>query len=220
MFTDRADAGRVLGLHAADVLRASGFRTAGGGRPPLVVVGLARGGVPVGCEVARALDAPLDVLVVRKIGAPGQPEFAMGALAAGQVLITDDVPQQLGVSDELLQRIIADEDALRVERENAYRCGQQSTSFADSTVVLVDDGIATGATMAVAVRAVRAAGAIGVVVAVPTAPRDALQRFEADASVDRVVCVDIPQPFRAVGLSYHDFHQVTDAEVIECLRGQ
>ncbi|GAC50129.1 hypothetical protein GOACH_21_00210 [Gordonia aichiensis NBRC 108223] len=154
--------------------------------------------------MARALDAPLDVLVVRKIGAPGQPEFAMGALAAGQVLITDDVPQQLGVSDELLQRIIADEDALRVERENTYRSGRPSTSFAGSALVLVDDGIATGATMAVAVRAVRAAGAIGVVVAVPTAPQDALQRFEADASVDRVVCVDIPQPFRAVA-----FHIMT-----------
>lgn len=217
VFTDRVDAGRALGPLVADALREIGFRSPGRDRPPLIVVGLARGGVPVGREVANAIDAPLDVLVVRKIGAPDQPEFAMGALGAGQVLITDDLPRRLGVSAEQLREIIAEEDALRVERENTYRGGRKPSSFASSVVVLVDDGIATGATMAVAVRAVRAAGAVGVVVAVPSAPRDAVHRFEADASVDRVVCVDVPDPFRAVGLSYHDFREVTDDEVVACL---
>ena len=183
----------------------------------MIVVGLARGGIPVGREVANAVDAPLDVLVVRKIGAPGQREFAMGALAAGQVLITDDVPRRLGVSAEQLREIIGAENKLRVQRENTYRAGRQPISFPGRVVVLVDDGIATGATMAVAVRAVRAAGAVGVVVAVPVAPRDAVHRFETDASVDRVVCVDVPAPFRAVGLSYHDFGEVADSEVVACL---
>lgn len=217
VFTDRVDAGRVLGPLVADALREIGFRSAGEDRPPLIVVGLARGGVPVGREVANAVDAPLDVLVVRKIGAPGQREFAMGALAAGQVLITDDVPRRLGVSAEQLREIIGAENKLRVQRENTYRAGRQPISFSGRVVVLVDDGIATGATMAVAVRAVRAAGAVGVVVAVPVAPRDAVHRFETDASVDRVVCVDVPAPFRAVGLSYHDFGEVADSEVVACL---
>ncbi|MGV9712608.1 phosphoribosyltransferase [Gordonia sp. NPDC003424] len=210
-FTDRREAGRAL----AEQMVAARAGTPDG---DTVVLGLARGGVPVAREVAHALGAELDVLVVRKLGAPGQPEFAMGAIAAGEVVINDDMPRRLGVSPERLQQIVDAEDRIRTEREERYRSGREPLSLHGRTVILVDDGLATGATMAVAVRAARAAGAAAVIVAIPTAPTDTLERFRADPDVDDVVCVATPQPFRAVGLSYDDFRQVDDGEVIRCLR--
>ncbi|OBA40333.1 MULTISPECIES: phosphoribosyltransferase [Gordonia] len=216
LFADRADAGRAL---AGRISETGGVVPGLSAEQPLpLIVGLARGGVPVAREVAGAFNLPLEVLVVRKLGAPGQPEHAMGALAAGQVFVVDDVPRRLGVSDRQLHEIVMREDALRVERETRYRQERQPYSFDGRFVVLVDDGIATGATMAVAARAVRAAGAAGVMIAVPTAPRDALRRFADDPDIDRVVAVDVPEPFRAVGLSYGGFGQVPDDDVVSCLR--
>ena len=216
LFADRADAGRAL---AGRISETGGVVPGLSAEQPLpLIVGLARGGVPVAREVAGAFNLPLEVLVVRKLGAPGQPEHAVGALAAGQVFVVDDVPRRLGVSDRPLHEIVMREDALRVERETRYRQERQPYSFDGRFVVLVDDGIATGATMAVAARAVRAAGAAGVMIAVPTAPRDALRRFADDPDIDRVVAVDVPEPFRAVGLSYGGFGQVPDDDVVSCLR--
>ncbi|WP_454174702.1 phosphoribosyltransferase [Gordonia sputi] len=216
LFADRADAGRAL---AGRISETGGVVPGLSAEQPLpLIVGLARGGVPVAREVAGAFNLPLEVLVVRKLGAPGQPEHAVGALAAGQVFVVDDVPRRLGVSDRQLHEIVMREDALRVERETRYRQERQPYSFDGRFVVLVDDGIATGATMAVAARAVRAAGAAGVMIAVPTAPRDALRRFADDPDIDRVVAVDVPEPFRAVGLSYGGFGQVPDDDVVSCLR--
>ncbi|AZG47517.1 phosphoribosyltransferase [Gordonia insulae] len=213
VFADRRDAGRAL----ADRLRREPLVT---DTPTehIVVLGLARGGVPVAREVADALGAALDALVVRKLGAPGQPEFAMGAIAAGEIVVNDDVPRRLGVSAEQFRSIVDREDAVRVERETRYRVGRQPLSLADRTVILVDDGLATGSTMAVAVRAADAAGAAAVVVAVPTAPADTIDRFDADPTVGAVVCVTTPDPFHAVGQSYDDFRQVDDDEVRRCLR--
>lgn len=216
LFADRADAGRAL---AGRISETGGVVPGLSAEQPLpLIVGLARGGVPVAREVAGAFNLPLEVLVVRKLEAPGQPEHAVGALAAGQVFVVDDVPRRLGVSDRQLHEIVMREDALRVERETRYRQERQPYSFDGRFVVLVDDGIATGATMAVAARAVRAAGAAGVMIAVPTAPRDALRRFADDPDIDRVVAVDVPEPFRAVGLSYGGFGQVPDDDVVSCLR--
>ncbi|MFW0793698.1 phosphoribosyltransferase family protein [Gordonia sp. CPCC 205515] len=207
-FTDRCAAGRALGAQVA------ASRTHD---PTTLVLGLARGGVPVAREVAVALDAPLDVLVVRKLGAPGQPEFAMGAVAAGETVINDDTPRRLGVTPAQLQRIVDAENHIRAEREQRYRAGREPLSLRGRSVILVDDGVATGATMAVAVRAARAAGAAAVTVAVPTGPADTMARFRADPEIDEVACVAMPEPFRAVGQSYDDFRQVDDGEVIRCL---
>ncbi len=211
---------RTAGLALATELRTLPLVTEG--ETPVadrvLVLGLARGGVPVAREVAEVLGAPLDALVVRKIGAPGQPEFAMGALAAGEIVVNDDMPNRLGVSPERFQQIADREDRVRAAREARYREGREPVPIAGRTVVLVDDGMATGSTMAVAVRAAHAAGAAAIVVAVPTAPADTLSRFADDPAVDAVVCVITPEPFHAVGLYYRDFRQVDDEEVVRCLR--
>ncbi|MYR08130.1 phosphoribosyltransferase [Gordonia sp. SID5947] len=217
VFADRQAAGRALAerLRAAPILSVPSESPTSEG---LVVLGLARGGVPVARVVADALDASLDALVVRKLGAPGQPEYAMGALAAGQVVVNDDVPRRLGVSPEEFQRVVDREEAIRAEREHRYRGGAGQVALAGRIVILVDDGMATGSTMAVALRAVGAAGAAAVVIAVPTAPDDVIRRFTADPAVDEVICVSSPEPFHAVGLSYRDFQQVGDDEVTRCLQ--
>ncbi|GAA3721953.1 phosphoribosyltransferase [Gordonia hankookensis] len=222
VFADRQAAGRALveRLHSAPIPTAPIPSGSNEGQPHdrIVVLGLARGGVPVARVVADALGASLDALVVRKLGAPGQPEFAMGALAAGQVIVNDDVPRRLGVSPEQFQEVVDREEAIRIDREHRYREGAEPVVVEGKTVILVDDGMATGSTMAVALRAVGASGAGAVVIAVPTAPDDAIRRFTADPAVDAVVCVSSPEPFHAVGLSYRDFHQVGDDEVTRCLR--
>lgn len=188
--------------------------------PPsnLVVLGLARGGVPVGSMIATALGAPLDVFVVRKLGAPRWPELAMGAIAGGGgVVINDRVVRSLRVSTAQLDAVI---DAERVElarRETLYRGGRPGPVLRSKTVVVVDDGIATGSTMLAAVRAVRTEGPARIVVAAPVGPRSVYDGLRDEA--DDVVLAVVPERFEAVGQVYVDFHQVSDREVRDCLQG-
>lgn len=201
-FTDRRDAGVVL----ADALAA--YRDG----PDLLVLGLPRGGVPVAWEVAAALHAPLDVFVVRKLGAPRWEELAVGAIASGGlVVLNDDVVRSLRISDEQLARVIDKEAAEVVRREEAYRRGRSRIELAGKTVILVDDGIATGASMRAAVQATRAAGPAKIVVAVPVAPPSACRHVAEVA--DDVVSVWAPPSFMAVGEYYCDFRQTSDDEV-------
>jgi putative phosphoribosyl transferase len=205
-FRDRRDAGQVLAQELAPYQ----------GREDLLVLGLARGGVPVGWEVAAALNAPLDVFLVRKLGVPQWEELAMGALATGGgVVVNDNLVRSLGIRDEQLQAAIARETEELHRRETAYRGGRAPVDMAGKTVILVDDGIATGASMLVAVRAVRAANPARVVVAVPVGPLSACRELAQEA--DDVVCATMPPGFEAVGQVFEDFHQVSDDEVRELL---
>jgi putative phosphoribosyl transferase len=206
MFADRREAGVVL----ADTLAA--YR----GAPDLLVLGLPRGGVPVAWEVAAALHAPLDVFVVRKLGAPRWEELAVGAIASGGLVVrNDDVVRSLRISDEQLQQVIDREAAELARREEAYRGGRPPIELAGKTVILVDDGIATGASMLAAIRAIRAAGPSKIVVAVPVAPPSACRQL-SDAA-DDVVSVLVPPGFMAVGEYYRDFRQTSDDEVRKLL---
>jgi putative phosphoribosyl transferase len=205
-YRDRREAGRVLAEELAS------YR----GRDRLLVYGLARGGLPVGWEVAAALHAELDVFLVRKLGVPQWSELAMGALASGGgVVMNDNVVSSLRISDEQVRAVIERESAELTRREQAYRGGRPIADPRGKTVILVDDGIATGASMLAAVRAVRAAGPESVVVAVPVGPPSACQQLAEEA--DDVVCAMMPPAFEAVGQVYEDFHQVTDDEVRELL---
>jgi predicted phosphoribosyltransferase len=205
-FRDRREAGCVLAEDLASYH----------GRDGLLVLGLARGGVPVGWEVAAALHASLDVFLVRKLGMPQWSELAMGALASGDhVVMNDDVVASLGVTDDELHEVIDRETTELHRRERVYRGDRPAADLHAKTVILVDDGIATGASMRAAVRAVRAAGATTVVVAVPVGPASVCQDLAQEA--DDVVCATTPPSFEAVGQAFGDFHQVTDDEVGELL---
>ncbi|MCV7385171.1 phosphoribosyltransferase [Mycolicibacter longobardus] len=204
-FRDRRDAGRVLAGHLSDYRNADG----------LLVLGLARGGVPVAWEVAAALHAPLDVFLVRKLGVPQQPELAMGALAGGQVVMNDQVITDLRISDEAVQAVIERETAELRRRERAYRGDRPAAVLHGQVVILVDDGIATGASVLAAVRAVQAAEPASIVVAVPVGPLSACRKIAQEA--DDVVCATMPAAFDAVGQAYLDFHQVSDDEVRDLL---
>ncbi|KWT97384.1 MULTISPECIES: phosphoribosyltransferase [unclassified Variovorax] len=206
-FKDRHDAGRVL-ASALGKWR---------GQPDLVVLALPRGGVPVAWEVARALQAPLDVLVVRKLGLPGQEELAMGAIGPGGVRVMSDVARMWPVSDAEVEQVIAREQAELARRERLYRGERAPLALAGRVVLLVDDGLATGASMHAAVLAVRAMHAQRIVVAVPVGSREAVQLLETVA--DEVVCVHAPEPFRAVGIWYENFGQTSDEEVRGLLQG-
>jgi predicted phosphoribosyltransferase len=202
-FRDRSEAGRDLGERLAEEYA---------GRPDVLVLALPRGGVVVGREVAEWLDAPLDVLVVRKLGFPGQSELAMGAIATGGVRVLNEaLLAQTGVSEALVDDVVARELVELERREALYRGGRPAPDVAGKTIFVVDDGLATGSTMLAAVRALRSLGAGRVVVAVPTAPRQTCEALEGVA--DEVVCLGQPDPFYAVGLSYEDFAEVTDDEV-------
>ncbi len=183
------------------------------------MLALPRGGVPVAVPVAAALDAPLDVLVVRKLGLPGQPELAMGAVAvvAGQVetVLEDRVLRDSAVPPEVVERVRAREVAELLSRDHAYRSGRPAPAVQGRTVVLVDDGLATGSTVRAAVAALRRADASRVVVAVPVGPRSACRRLAEVA--DEVVCLQQPDPFHAVGQAYRDFGQVPEDEVLAAL---
>ncbi|WP_458524608.1 phosphoribosyltransferase [Onishia taeanensis] len=205
-FLDRRDAGRQL----AAALNESGHT------PPPLVLGLPRGGVPVAFEVAQALGGELDVLVVRKLGVPWHPELAMGAIAGnGVCILNHDLIARLGVSQDRLDAIIADETRELKRREQAYRGTRPGPSIAGRRVILVDDGLATGATMQAAIEALREQAPRDLVVAVPVAAADSLAEIEQTA--DRVVCLQAPQHFMAVGQWYQTFGQTSDQEVMALL---
>ena len=207
VFRDRRDAGRIL----------AGLLDKYRGRPDLLVLALPRGGVPVGYEVATALGAPLDVFLVRKLGVPGQEELAMGAIASGGVVVlNEDVVRGLRVRPEVIQRVAEQEGRELARREREYREGRPMPEVARKTVILVDDGLATGASMRAAVLALRQLDPARIVVAVPAAPESTCR--EMAAMVDEVVCATTPSPFFAVGASYWDFTQTTDEEVRDMLR--
>jgi putative phosphoribosyl transferase len=185
-------------------------------RPDVIILALPRGGVPVGYEVARALDVPLDVFVVRKLGIPGYPEFAMGAIASGGVRVLErETIRELEVSEEELATVIANEERELARREQRFRGGRPFPAVRGKTVILVDDGLATGATMTAAATALRAQSPAKLVVAVPVSSPETCDAFRH--IVDDIVCAITPERFRAVGLWYDDFTQTTDEEVHDLL---
>lgn len=205
---------RHAGLHLAALLVPARER---GDLDDAVVLGLARGGVPVAHELAHALALPLDVFVVRKLGTPGQPELAMGAIASGGArFLNEDIVASRGLTPAEIEAIAARERRELERRERLYRGDREPLSLAGRAVILVDDGLATGASMLAAVAAVRALGPRWIVVAVPTAAASTVRRMQTFA--DEVVCVTTPHPFFAVGQSYEDFSQTSDDEVRELLR--
>lgn len=206
VFRDRREAGQVLG----------GLLQAYKGQADLIVLGLARGGIPVAWEVAAALRAPLDAYVVRKLGAPGHEEFAVGALASGgRVVVNDDVVRGLAITPSQLREIAEREGRELIRREAAYRGGRPPVDVTGKTVILVDDGVATGASMFAAVQALREAEPTQIVIAVPAAPESTCREFAG--LVDDMVCASMPTPFLAVGESFWDFRQVSDQEVRDLL---
>ncbi len=205
-FLDRYDAGR----HLASALSTYADRS------DLLILALPRGGVPVAYEVARALHAPLDVFLVRKLGFPGHPELAMGAIATGGVRIIDNqLVQMFGVPDDAIERVTAVELRELERREQLYRAGRAAPDVTGHTVILIDDGLATGSTMRAAVEALRQEGARKIVVAVPVAPPETCESFRE--IVDDIVCAVTPEPFQAVGLWYANFSETSDDEVKELL---
>lgn len=204
MFEDRVEAGRRLAAHLREHRGAA-----------TVVLGLPRGGVPVAAEVARALGAPLDVVVVRKLGVPSRPEVAMGAVGEGGVEVVDwDLVRRAGVTPDQLREVEGRERAVVAARTAELRGGRPPLDLIGRTAIVVDDGIATGSTAAAACGVVRALGAARVVVATPVAP-PGLTAVALDA--DELVCVDRPWDFRAVGASYRDFTPTTEREVVDLL---
>jgi putative phosphoribosyl transferase len=205
-FRDRTEAGRLLAQKLREYAN----------RDDVVVLALPRGGVPVGFEVARALNAPLDVFVVRKLGLPGQEEVAMGAIASGGVRVLNaDVVDGLGIPRALIDLVAEREERELERREREYRDDRPPVDVRGRTVILVDDGLATGSSMRVAAMALRKKQPAEIVVAVPVGSPETCTEFEA--AVDRVVCAVTPQPFRAVGQWYRDFSQTTDEEARDLL---
>jgi len=201
-FRDRAEAGRRLAAELG----------AYADRPDVLVLALPRGGVPVAAEIARALDAPLDLMLVRKLGVPGHEELALGAVATGGVrVLNEDVVGALGLDEELIDEVARRELAELERRQRAYRGERPTPTLEGRRLILVDDGLATGATMRAAVEAARDLGPTEIVVAVPVAPPDTCRLLEEVA--DDVVCVESPEPFLAIGVWYERFPQVGDEEV-------
>jgi putative phosphoribosyl transferase len=205
-FKDRSDAGRQLATKLAQ------YR----GNSNVVVLALPRGGVPVAFQVAEALDAPLDVFLVRKLGVPGHEELAIGAIASGGVrVLNQDVLYTFGLTERAIDAIVEREQRELERRERAYRAGRRMIDVEGRLVLLVDDGLATGATMLAAARAIRRLHPQRLVVAVPVAAPESCNYFRGE--VDDIVCAETPRFFRSVGLWYEDFSQTTDEEVRELL---
>jgi predicted phosphoribosyltransferase len=206
LYRDRRDAGRKLARELSQTVDCSNA----------IVLGLPRGGVPVAFEVAKALGVPLDIFLVRKLGVPGHRELALGAIASGDVsVLNQDVVHMLDISPATIDAIAAREQRELRRRERVYRGDRPEPDLRGRSVILVDDGLATGASMQAAVKALRARKPAHIVVAVPTAPPETC--VELEDQVDEVVCPVTPQPFFGVGAWYEDFSQTTDEEVRELL---
>ena len=207
VFQDRFEAGKLL---ASKLCRFAN-------RSDTAVLALPRGGVPVGFEVAKALHASLDVFVVRKLGVPGHEELAMGAIASGGIcVLNEDVVRAAGIPNEAINTVAADEERELERREHVYREGRPAVAVQGRTVILVDDGLATGSSMRVAVMALKRKKPAQIVVAVPVAAPETCAEMESE--VDQVICVVTPEPFRSVGEWYRDFSQTSDEEVRDLLR--
>jgi predicted phosphoribosyltransferase len=207
LFQDRFDAGRLLASKLPPFAN----------RSDTVVLALPRGGVPVGFEVAKALNVPLDVFVVRKLGVPGQEELAMGAIASGGICVLNEDPvRALGIPNEVIKAVAADEERELERREHLYREGRPAVAVQGRTVILVDDGLATGSSMRVAAAALKRKKPAQIVVAVPVGAPETCAEIESE--VDQIVCVATPEPFRSVGEWYRDFSQTSDEEVRDLLR--
>lgn len=206
-FLNRAEAGRFLAKKLASYA----------GRDDVIVLGLPRGGVPVAYEVAQRLRAPLDVFIVRKLGVPGFEELAAGAIASGGVrVLNEDVVRALPHADEIIESVTARETAELERREQSYRNGRPPPELRDRIVILVDDGLATGATMRAAVAALRRRGAAKIIVAVPVGAPETCRELEE--LVDEIICAIAPDFFQAVGQYYEDFSQTSDEEVRDLLK--
>jgi putative phosphoribosyl transferase len=206
IFADRAEAGRFLASKLTQYAD----------RQDVIVLALPRGGVPVAFEVARALHAPLDVFLVRKLGLPGHEELAMGAIASGGArVLNENVVRALRIPENVIEAVAAAEQRELERRERIYREDRPPPNLRGRTVILVDDGLATGSTMRAAVLALRQQGAARIVVAVPVGAPETCAEFQREA--DEVICARTPEPFYAVGLWYGDFSQTTDEEVRDLL---
>jgi putative phosphoribosyl transferase len=204
-FANRGEAGHALGQALLKLKLC----------PPIVVIALPRGGVPVGAAIARALGVPLGLILVRKIGAPYEPELAVAAVAEGdppEIVIDEEVQRATGVDAGYVHKEAQRQLQEIARRRHVYLQGRAAPAVAGHTVIVADDGIATGSTMRAALRALRRQRPTSLVLAVPVAPADTL--FELSGEVDRVICLSQPSPFHAVGLHYVDFHQVDDEEVL------
>ncbi len=206
-FRNRTAAGRILAA------KLTGYAN----RPDVVVLALPRGGVPVAFEVAQALNAPLDVFLVRKLGVPGHEELAMGAIATGGVrVLNDDVVRGLRISDAVVDAVTAAQQRELERREHLYRSDRPILDVRNRTVILIDDGLATGSTMRAAITALRQRQPARIIVAIPTAPPTACEALRAEA--DEVTCIMTPEPFYGVGFWYEDFSQTSDEEVRSLLQ--
>lgn len=206
MFADRIEAGRLLAKELTQYQQA----------PDTVVLALPRGGVPVAFEICQQLQLPLDVFLVRKLGTPGQEELAMGAIAEeGITIFNDEIIQSLGIDKELIDQAIKQQQEIIDERAIRYRQKRKALPLENKTVILVDDGIATGATMKAAIMAIRKRSCARLVVAVPVAPPDTLT--EIQPMVDDLICLQAPEMFFAIGNWYQDFSQTSDDEVCDLL---
>jgi len=206
-FTNRHDAGKLLAAHLQNYKK----------KPNTIVLALPRGGVPVAYEVAKALSLPLDVFVVRKLGVPGHEELAMGAIATGDtIIINEKIVQDLQVSKQAIEQVLDSEQKELKRREMLYRSDTQFPALKDKTVILVDDGIATGATVRAAIKALRVQKPAEIILAVPVAARPTFDEIAKE--VDVFICPLIPLHFYAVGAWYEDFSQTTDNEVSDLLK--
>ncbi len=206
LFRDRAEAGRLL---AAELMRYAGV-------PDTVVLGLPRGGVPVAFEVAKALRAPLDVFVVRKLGVPAQPELAMGAIASGGIrVLNEEVVQRLGIPEKVIEAVAGEEERELERRESAYRGSRLKPDVRGRTVILIDDGVATGSTMRAAVRALNSQHPARLIVGVPTAAASTWRELRPE--VDEFIALMTPEDFESVGQWYENFDQTGDLEVTSLL---
>lgn len=205
-FANRAEAGRMLAEALSNYI----------GRSDILVLALPRGGVPVAYEVAKKLSAPLDLWLVRKLGVPGQEELALGALAGKKILVlNDDIINALNIDQSAIDKVIAREQAELERRNRLYRQGRPAPDVEGKTIIIIDDGLATGATMRAAIASLRQAGAAQVIAAVPVGAKSTCMKIEQEA--DKLVCLYMPEPFYGVGQWYSDFSQTSDEEVLSLL---